>query len=337
MTTTWQKMLHLGDPAFTATVLARKARDRGYDWKVIQWARTPVHSSPLATKAHRAARGLAWEVRFAATRARYPLIHLHSALALPHVKWALRTYALHLHGTDIRTQQYKPAYRARILAAIDGAAVVYYSTPDLRAHVVPHRADAILVPVPVAASTTPLGTPAPGLAGRDYVFFASRWEDVKGGQNQIDFARELRRELGDSTAIVGIDWGPNSGQARAAGVELIPKQAYPDYLATIAGARLAIGQQSGIMSASELDSLDLNVPLVMALNPDWYDGSAPSLLSPPVLGGTAVDPADVATLARLTRDALENPTPADTHAWVQRHHSPSAALDIVLEGYAHYL
>ncbi|MCI7304844.1 MAG: hypothetical protein MR522_01045 [Trueperella sp.] len=330
--TTWQKMLHLGDPAFTATVLAREARRRGYDWKVMQWARTPLHTNPLVTKAHRAARGLAWEAHFAANRARYPLIHLHSALALPHVKWALGSYALHLHGTDIRTQQYKPEYRARILDALDGAAVVYYSTPDIREHTLPLRPDARLAPVPVAGSTTPLGALPSELAGRDYVFFTSRWEEVKGGEHQIDTLRALRSLLPKSVAIVGMDWGPNAERARDAGAVLISKRPYPDYLAVIAGAKAAIGQNSGVMGASELDALDLNTPLVAPLNPAWYDGSSPSLVSPPVLGGDlAVD--DAEGLALQVLRALEAPAPS-THDWIQCHHSPAATLDVVLAGYA---
>ena len=332
MTAPWHKMLHLGDPAFTATVLAREARRRGYDWKVLQWARTPAHSNPLVAKAHRAVRGLTWEAGFASNRVRYPLIHLHSALALPHVKWALGRYALHLHGTDIRTRQYDAAYRQRVFAALDAAAVVYYSTPDIREHTLPLRPDARLAPVPVAGSSTPLGTLPRELIGRDYVFFTSRWEDVQGGERQLDMLRALRSLLPESVTIVGMDWGPNAERARNAGALLISKRAYPDYLAVIAGAKVAIGQNSGVMSASELDALDLNIPLVAPLNPAWYDASSPSLISPPVLGANlAVD--DAEGLSFLVLQALDAQAPS-THEWIQKYHSPAASLDVVLAGYA---
>ncbi|NLW13629.1 MAG: glycosyltransferase family 4 protein [Trueperella sp.] len=332
----WQKMLHLGDPAFTATVLVNEARRRGYDWTVLQWATTEQYSSRISTLVHKAVRGVAWEANFARHRIRHPLIHLHSSLALPHVSWALRTYALHLHGTDIRTQQYKPEFRERVLTAIRDASVVYYSTPDIREHTLPHRPDAILAPVPVTASSTPLGAAPADLQTADYIFFTSRWEEVKGGQFQIDLVRALKAQVGDSIRIVGLDWGPNADQARDAGVHLIPKQQYPDYLAIIAGARVAIGQQSGVMSASELDALDLNVPLVSPLNPDWYDGSSPSLVDPPVLGrSVAVDDAD--GLARTVAETLNSEHLPDTHSWVQQHHSPGATLVVVLRGYEHYL
>lgn len=334
MSKSWEKILHLGDPAFTATVLADEARRRGYDWKVLQWATTEQHSSHLATLAHKALRGAKWEANFARHRIRYPLIHLHSALALSHVSWALRTYALHLHGTDIRTQQYKQEFRDRVLKAINGAAVVFYSTPDIREHTLLHRADPILAPVPVAASSTPIGHAPRILSGVDYVFFTSRWEEVKGGQRQIDFAHALRSHLSNSIQLVGLDWGPNAEQAADAGVKLISKQTYPDFLATIAGARLAVGQHSGVLGASELDALDLNVPLASPLRPQWYDGSSPSLVDPPVIGANLpID--DIDGLATAVAAALDADAP-QTHDWVQEHHSPRITLDVVLSGYDRY-
>lgn len=332
----WYRMLHLGDPASTATVLTNEATRRGYDWLVKQWATTEQHSSKLLTVLHKAARGLVWEAQFARRRVGYPLIHLHSPLALPHVSWALGTYALHLHGTDIRVQQYKKEFRSRILTAIEGASVVYYSTPDLREHTLVHRPDAILAPVPVASSSTAIGTVPRELQDLDYIFFTSRWEPAKGGDAQIDFLRSLRAKLDDSVQVVGLDWGSHAVQARLPGVTLIPKQSYPDFLATIAGSRLAIGQLTGVMGASELDALDLNIPLVMPLNPKWYDGSSPSLVSPPVIGA-GVAPDDVDGLTDVVLDALESRRHQDSHSWIHQHHSPSAVLDVVISGYERYL
>lgn len=332
----WYKMLHLGDPAFTATVLTQAAIRRGYDWRVKQWVTTEQHSSQLLTTLHKATRGLAWEAQFARRRMKYSLIHLHSALALPHVSWALGTYALHLHGTDIRVQQYKEEFRSRVLTAIEGAAVVYYSTPDLKEHTLIHRPDAILAPVPVASSATPMGTAPTQLRGADYIFFTSRWDPVKGGEDQINLVRSLRAKLDDSIHLVGVDWGSHAEQACLAGVTLIPKQRYPDFLATIAGSRMAIGQLTGVMGASELDALDMNIPLVMPLNLQWYDGSSPSLVAPPVIGaGIAPDDAD--GLTDVVLEALDTRTYQDSHSWIQQHHSPDAVLDIVLDGYERYL
>lgn len=323
------RVLHLGDPARTATLLTEAAREEGLTWRVLQLARPGT--GPLPAVLDRAVRGALWETRLLAERVRARRVHLHSALALPHVSWALGDYALHLHGTDIRTRVYEDRHRETVLRAVDRARVVFYSTPDLAEHVGGLRDDALLVPVPV-----PMGRPDPTeLPTRgDYVFFPSRWEDVKGGRTQIEAAVELRRALPADIALVGLDWGPLADEARDAGVELLPKMPNPQFRAMVAGARLCIGQTAGIMSASELESLALDTPIVVPLNPEWYDGSHASLVDPPVLGGTAL-PARGHDVAALAAAAVTGQiaAPTGTRTWVERHHSPRAALREVLQGY----
>ena len=133
---------------------------------------------------------------------------------------------------------------------------------------------------------------------------------------------------------MGLDWGPLAQEAAAAGVHLVPKMPHAQFRAAVAGARLCIGQFAGILSASELDALAADVPLVAPLNPEWYDASHPSLAVPPVLGGVDLgmtgSPADIAD---IVTEELGSPAGRPTLDWVRQHHSPQAALEEVLRGY----
>ncbi|MGO1851417.1 hypothetical protein, partial [Microbacterium sp.] len=192
----YRSVLHLSDPAYTATLLRRAAAETGRRWRVLPLASAPAEGSPARQIVLKAARGLRWEAELAAERGRSRQVHVHSALARRHAGWAFgRRFALHLHGTDIRTRQYEDQHRKLVRDTVRDAHVVFYSTPDLREHVLPLREDARLVPVPV-----PLPESAPGVlpasvrdvaAGREYIFFPSRWEEVKGGARQIEMARTL--------------------------------------------------------------------------------------------------------------------------------------------------
>lgn len=336
----YSSILHLSDPAHTATLLSRAAAETGRRWRVLPLATAPAQTS-LAAVAMKAARGLRWEAELAVVRTRTPRVHVHSVLARKHAGWAFgRRFALHLHGTDIRTNQYLDQHRRLVRDTVERAHVVFYSTPDLREHVSPLREDARLVPVPVplsASAPPPLPPQLAALTGsRDYLFFPSRWEEVKGGQRQIAVARALARALSGPSAplLVGLDWGPLAPEAAEAGVHLLPTMPHDRFRAAVTGARLCIGQFAGILSASELDALAADVPLVAPLNPDWYDGSHPSLVVPPVLGGVDLgmsgSPEDIVD---IVTEELGSAAPRSTRSWVRDHHSPRAALDEVLAGY----
>lgn len=337
----YPSVLHLSDPAFTATLLSRAAAETGRNWRVLPLATAPTSGSPVQRVGAKALRGLRWEAELLVDRLRTGRLHVHSALARPHAGWAFgRHFALHLHGTDIRTRQYEERHRRVVRETVRDAQVVFYSTPDLREHVSPLRENARLVPVPVPMPELgPAAVPLPVrelLGERPYLFFPSRWEEVKGGAAQIAMARALAAAHSDPSdpVLLGLDWGPLAGEAAAAGVQLVPKLSHADFLATVGGARLCIGQLSGMLSASELDALAADVPLVAPLDSGWYDGSHPSLRMPPVLGG--VDLGMNATsddLVDLVREELMAPAQRATRGWIEEHHSPRAALAEVLAGY----
>lgn len=328
----YSRVLHLGDPAHTATLLAQAARDSDRNWKVLQLSRTPRLSNSVLRIVAKAGRGLAWETCLALARIRFPRVHLHSAMALPHVGWALGDYALHLHGTDIRTRRYEKVYAQRIRKTVLGAKVVFYSTPDLAEHTLDWRPDAQLVPVPVPLDTPVVDNPLRNTG--KYVFFVSRFEAVKGGEAQVAAARALRAALPDTVSLIGLDWGDPAllKQVAATGVRLIPRLSLTTYRQVIRDAAVCVGQTAGILSASELESLAENVPLVAPLNPDWYTHTHPSLRNVPVWGGTQLSAQDSEAIAQLVLAALDEP-PQNTRKWVECFHSPAAALAEVLKGY----
>ncbi|MGP9539027.1 hypothetical protein ACT3SP_13520 [Brachybacterium sp. AOP43-C2-M15] len=340
----YPSVLHLSDPALTATRLAEAAAETGRTWRVLPLAIAPEPGTAAAL-AVKAGRGLRWEARLLAARARSRRVHVHSVLARRHAGWAFgRRFALHLHGTDIRSAQYEQRHRDLVHETVRTAQTVFYATPDLREHVAPLREDARLVPVPVSltvppAERAPRERPAQirALVGdRDYLLFTSRWEAVKGGARSLEIARALTAAQADPSgpAVLGLDWGPLAGQAADAGVQLVPRMPHADFLAAVGAARLCIGQLSGVMGASELDALAADVPLVAPLEPRWYDGSHPSLVVPPVLGGVDLGMSGTAAdVVDLVREELVAPAERSTRPWVQEHHSPQAALDEVLAGY----
>jgi hypothetical protein len=340
----YPNVLHLSDPAYTATLLSHAAAETGRHWRVLPLATAPPETGVTAMAA-KAARGLRWEAKLAIARAKAPRVHVHSALARRHAGWAFgRRFALHLHGTDIRTNQYLDQHRRLVRDTVRRAQTVFYSTPDLREHVSPLRDDARLVPVPVS-----LPEPAPGGAAvarphvirelvgdRDYVFFSSRWQEVKGGERQIEIAHALTRALSGPSdpVVVGLDWGPLAGQAAAAGVRLVGRMPHDEFLAAVGASRVCVGQLSGVLGASELDALAADVPMVTPLNPHWYDGSHPSLVVPPVVGGVDLGMASTADdLVDLVAEELSSPALRHTRPWVREHHSAQAALAEVLSGY----
>lgn len=340
----YPSILHLSDPARTATLLSSAAAVTGRDWRVLPLAVAPPGTGVTAAAA-KAARGLRWEAELALARVRTRRVHVHSVLARRHAGWAFgRSFALHLHGTDIRTAQYEDRHRELVHRTVREAQAVFYSTPDLKEHVAPLREDARLVPVPVSlpgpTADGAVTAPPPALrelvGEREYLFFASRWQDVKGGERQIEIARSLTRALSGPSdpVVVGLDWGPLAPQAAAAGVQLVGRLPHAEFLAALGAARLCIGQLSGVLGASELDALAADVPLVAPLDPRWYDGGHPSLVVPPVVGGVDLGmSAGADDLVDLVREELGSPTHRRTRSWVQEHHSARAALSEVLAGY----
>ncbi len=314
--------LHVNDAALTAARLAAEARRRGLRWDLLPLASTRTDWHGPVGQARRAALGGAWLARLAVAARRHDIVHVHSATTLPHARRAVQRFVLHCHGSDVRSAQYEPERAEAIRAGLRDAEAVFYSTPDLAAHVLPHRPDAHLLPVPVDAATLPRWQPLDGPAR---VVFASRWEDVKGLAAQLDTAERVVQALGDRAEVVGLDWGPAADAARLLGVRLVPRLDHAAYLALLAGATAVVGQAGGILSASELEAMGTGAPLAVPAPLDLYADSAP-----PVVG---TDPVSVAeAVVALVADPQSH-DPVASRAWVERWHGTARGVDAVTAVY----
>lgn len=312
--------VHVGDAAQTAAHLVAAARARGMPWDHLPLASTRTHWYGPVAGAQRAALGAAWLGRLAMAARRHDIVHVHSATTVAHSRRVVPRYVLHCHGTDVRTTQYDPTLGPSVRRALAEAEAVLYSTPELADHVLPHRADACYLPVPVAVDDLPLWAPD---ATRPRIVFASRWEAVKGLEGQLDTARRLVASLSDRAEVLGLDWGPDTDAARAVGVHLVPRRSHAEYLAWLAGSTAVVGQAAGILSASELEAMGSGAPLLMPTSLPLYTGLTES--PPPVLGGS---PSEVAQAAvALVEGAPYDP--ALGRVWVREEHGVERAVDTV--------
>ena len=156
------RALHVNDCAFTAKHLIAEAHRRGLPWSFLPVAAAGRTWDGPVAKGQRAVLGGTWLARLAAKAATNDLLHVHSGGVVQHTRLVPKRFVVHLHGTDIRTLQYDPRWQSTIDRALQGALAVFYSTPDLAEHTLPHRPDATYVPVPIDVDALPTAAAAPG-------------------------------------------------------------------------------------------------------------------------------------------------------------------------------
>src|ERR1700761_7596213 len=181
-----------------------EATRRGYTWHYLPKAAPAQDWSGVVGQARKAVIGGAWVAKLKLLARKHDIVHVHSASTLAHSRLGAPRFVLHCHGTDVRTAQYEPRWTDTIRAGLRDAEAVFYSTPDLAEHVLPHRADAIYLPVPIDVANIPPWQPTPG---KPTVLFSSRWSPDKNSAIQLAVARDLVAAVGDRADVVGLDWG----------------------------------------------------------------------------------------------------------------------------------
>lgn len=256
----------------------------------------------------------------------YPRTQLWHVNMGGRAKWArgrfARPYALTLHGTDIRENYWQSAHHAEIKADIDGAGQVWYTTPDLREKAEQARPDAEYLPAPLDFDSLPQWNPA----SRPKIFFASRWDASKGGDEQIESARQVVDRLsGRDVDVVGLDWGDRAQDAAKAGVRLLPRMSQAEYLRQMATAHVAVGQTAGILAVSELQAMAIGIPTVI---PTLHQGYGSDV------GAVVVDLEDVAeaTLSTLL-DPVESSQRLQGLSYVRREHDGKLLIPKLESGY----
>lgn len=306
------RVLHLHDAAHTAENLVRAARRAGLPWSRMDlpWFYRRELGGP-AGFVIRKVRRAGWDGYLALRGQLVDVMHVHTGTLAEHARFVRTPYVVHLHGTDIRTRAYEPAWERRITGAVEAAAAVVYASPDLAEHTHRLRADATYLPQPVDVSTLPRWSPRPRIV------FASRWESVKGSAAQLEVARRITARA-PGTEVVGIDWGPDAAAAAAAGVRLYPKLPHAQFLELLASASVVVGQMSGILAVSELEALGIGVPVVGGYRREWY----PRLSA---LGGPESEAVAAAALAALA-DASGAAAEQDGRAFVLAEHDAAVGV-----------
>jgi glycosyltransferase involved in cell wall biosynthesis len=309
-------VLHVNEAARTARRMIDEATRRGFVWHFMRKAADAQEWRGLTGKARRAALGAAWVARLRVRAARHDIVHVHSASTVAHAKLGAPRYVVHCHGTDVRTAQYDPARGPAIRQALRDAEAVFYSTPDLAEHVLPHRADATYVPVPIDVANIPRWAPT----GTPRVLFASRWTADKNTDTQLAAAAALVKALDGRAEVAGLDWGPHASDARAAGVRLLPRRDHTAYLELLATAHVVVGQAAGILAVSEVEALAAGAPMVVPVALPLYAET------PPVHAGS-ID--DTVAAAEALLDGSHAHEPEKVRQWVQDHHGVEHAVDTV--------
>ncbi|GAB3545625.1 hypothetical protein GCM10027404_04450 [Arthrobacter tumbae] len=301
------RALHVHDAAGVGHDLVTTANEMGLRWQTL-----PMPSSykwrwpgPLNHVLIRGRRTL-WDANIAMRGRFVDVVHIHTGGLAPHARWVKSPWVLHLHGTDIRTRQYEESWHNKIQYGLQRAARIVYSTPDLAEHVASVNHKATYLPLTVRVEELPDWKP---FSGR--VVFASRWDDVKGAQTQIELARLLRADY-PHLELHGLDWGKRAVEAAAAGVTLSPRMGKEEYTHWIASSSVVVGQMSTILSVSELQALAIGVPVVSSFDQSFYPGlrklnerDAPGAVAP-LINQIVSDPVRAAELQSGRQFIIEN-------------------------------
>jgi glycosyltransferase involved in cell wall biosynthesis len=315
------RSLHVGDCAFTAERLVHEARRQGLPWRQIPLATDGVDTTGALRLARMAWAGAKWAPRLLAQSRGADVLHVHYASVVRHVRFVRKPYFLHLHGSDIRTQAYEERWAPVIAEAVRGAIAVSYPTPELADHAHRLRPDAFYLPIPVTVSELPVWSPRP----TPQVVVASRWDASKGLAAQLQMAGDLVRALDGKAEVVGLDWGPGAREATKVGVQLVPRMSHDAFLELLSGAHAVLGQSSGILATSELETLGMGVPLGMTADLSLY---APD--PPPLLAGSPTEVVE-ALVARVLGQSPHDP--AAGRAWLTKYHDVSHAVRRIEQAY----
>ncbi|MBT1003029.1 hypothetical protein KIH31_10455 [Paenarthrobacter sp. DKR-5] len=322
------RVTHFNDCAFVAKTLVDAAAAQGHRWGYLPPGKVRPEGGFSSSAAGRL-RQLPYVARHLQVLLSSDVLHIHYATAAALLEksfYPRRPYLLTLHGSDIRKQWLDPAYHDQIQRAIDGASMVFYANLDTAENALKARPDAVYMPPLLRPGRLPQWTPA-STSGAPRVVFASRWDESKGVEAQLELAAALRAALPPAVDLVGLDWGPGAARAQKLGVRLVPRMEQPDYLRLLASADLVVGQPQGILATSELEAMAIGVPLACPGRQLEGPGG-----TPPVLQGT------VAEIVEQTKDVLADPAAAsaalNARPWVLEHNTADAWIPLLSRAYS---
>jgi glycosyltransferase involved in cell wall biosynthesis len=323
--------VHVNDIAHVASDLAQAQRAAGIDATVID-PRKPGGELQFPWKA------LTMPLRFVSIarvisqlRIRQPdIVHVHYATHAAIGIASGSPFLVHCHGTDARDVDLGSLKARYLRYALRRAAIVYFSTPDLRAPVARIRADAAFLPNPIDVSVIRPGEPP----NRD-VLLGVRLHPSKGAETAIEAVDLLLRTRRETTVTVVAD-GPLAVDARrrlAGRAEIVERRKHEDMPDLMRRHRIALGQfRLGILSQFELEAMACGLAVVAEFK---YDGDYPSP-APIINAGAAItiaasiaellyNSARLVSLVRRSRD------------WVVANHNADTVAGRVIDDYTRVL
>lgn len=314
MTNTEPNILHFHDCADVGAALVRGAKKQGLDWKYLSAEDVRPTNRPTVPLTSKTLTAKLLVRNHLAIR-KADLVHIHYAMVAPTAQnrfMPKRPYFLHLHGTDIRKHWARGRQNSKVQPWIAGAERVYYTNLDTQENAEEAFPGAEYMPAFIEPDR--LVEWELDSAAEPKLIFLSRWEDVKGGLDNIALAKELRRAF-PHVRLEGLDWGDQAPLAREVGVHLVPKMSHDGYVRWISGATLAVGQAQPMFGVSEFEAMAMEVP-VAALGsriPRPDDGT-----TPPVIEGSQAE------VIEGIREALADPRAASDRLggkdWALAHH-----------------
>jgi glycosyltransferase involved in cell wall biosynthesis len=315
------RFCEINDIASVASELADGLRARGHVVEVIRprlfggslpWTVKPV-VGPV--------RAIEWAQMIRQVHAgHFDMVHIHYAyLGMVGILGQF-PYILHCHGSDVR--EIRPYTRHLVERAIDGAARVYYATPDLEHYVRGRRRDATFLPNPV---DTQLFRPLAPVCDNNSVLVCCSLSDIKGAGRILSACRILAERRPDIPITVTAGGEHTAAFADLPNVRVVPYRARNRLPELISEHGIVVGQVLlGALGMAELESIACGRPLVAWFR---YDRSYPE----PVPMLRALDGRDIAeAVIRLADDPmLRERLGSQGRDWVARHHSLAAAARAV--------
>lgn len=314
MYTTSSRVLHLGNVANTGPNLVRQARSLGRDWAFRELPKSPSTLSPRAWM-ERGQDALRYSIGTVAP----DLAHVHYGPNGYYGDLKKAPFVLHLHGTDLREDLHRPLLGQLERWALKRAAAVIVATPDLLEKAQQTRPDATFVPNPIPASAASDRQPTmrpPQLLPPGAVFFNARWDDSKGGPRLVDLARDVVRS---GAPTYGIDWGTYAGEARQAGVTLLPLATPAEFRRIQREAAVVVGQFGhGMLTISDLEALNAGRALVSRAD-ESLEGKVP-------IANSTLEAALDSVISLLGDPVAAEELGVEGRAWVRKNRSPEVGV-----------
>ena len=264
----------------------------------------------------------------------FDVVHLHYGNS----GWmgALGRYAyfLHCHGSDVRVDMYRPVRKWLVMHGLRRAGGVFFSTPDLYAHVSPIRPDAVYLPNPI---DTRLFRPASnGDHANVRLLINQALKPSKAPEIAFRAARQIKRMF-TGVEICAFAYGPELERFRSYDeVRFIDVVPHSRMAQLINSFDIIIGQFGiGSLGVSELESMACGKPVVCYVDEAAYDLWCDE--PPPVFSARHAEAVSEAVATLIQQRNLREEAGRKGCKWVERNHDYLRVASRVLSHYHAFL